>query len=112
LRKGKKLGEIRMEQLKRQQTIRPIIGYTVADYCLDRFHLKDEICDLLRSRRSCTAANNLRWLPRVIVRKGLWFFCASASHRATDTHAEHIRRGWEQERRSQFLFAVYSTAWA
>jgi len=107
----KRLAEIRMERLKRRQTIEPIIGSLIADYCLDRCHLKDEICDQIHALLYSTA-DNLRRLARVIVGKGLRLFSGSAPHHATDTHAEHTDRGWEQERRSQFLVTMYPTGWA
>ena len=107
----KKLGEIRLEQLKRQQTIGPIIGSLIADHCLDRCHLKDEICDQIHALLYASA-DNLRRLARVIVGNGQRLFSASAPHHATDTHAEHTDRGWEQERRSQFLVTMYPTGWA
>jgi hypothetical protein len=48
-------------------------------------------------------------LARVIVGKGLRLFYASAPNHTTDVHAEHTGRGWEHERRSQFLVTMYPT---
>ena len=65
----KKLGEIRMEQLKRQQTIGLIIGSLIADHCLDRCHLKDEICDQIHALLYASA-DNLRRLPNTLTVAG------------------------------------------
>ncbi len=58
--------------LKRRQAIEPIIGHLKADHRMDRCHLKDEQGDRLHAVL-CAAGYNIRWLLRMIVRKGVHF---------------------------------------
>ena len=61
------------------QAIEPIIGHLKADHRMDRCHLKGEQGDRLHAVL-CAAGYNIRWLLRMIVKKGWpsWgrFFCA------------------------------------
>lgn len=58
--------------LKRRQAIEPIIGHLKADHRMDRCHLKGEQGDRLHAVL-CGAGYNIRWLLRMIARKGLAF---------------------------------------
>jgi IS5 family transposase len=61
--------------LKRRQEIEPIIGHLKADQRMDRCNLKGSEGDALRAVL-CAAGYNIRWLLRMIVKKGLGLlFC-------------------------------------
>jgi IS5 family transposase len=62
-----------MKLLKRRQAIEPIIGHLKADHRLNRCHLKGEIGDRIHAVL-CAAGYNIRWLLRMIVKKGLRTF--------------------------------------
>ena len=59
--------------LKRRQAIEPIIGHLKADHRMNRCHLKGADGDSLHAVL-CAAGYNIRWLLRMIVKKGLGFF--------------------------------------
>jgi hypothetical protein len=65
--------------LKRRQAIEPIIGHLKQDHRMDRCHLKGETGDRLHAVL-CAAGYNLKWLLRMIAKKGVNFwkhlFCA------------------------------------
>ncbi len=56
--------------LKRRQAIEPIIGHLKADHRLKRCHLKGAQGDSLHAVL-CAAGYNLRWLLRMIAKKGM-----------------------------------------
>ena len=58
--------------LRRRQSIEPIIGHLKADHRMDRCHLKGEQGDRLHAVL-CAAGYNLRWLLRMIAKKGVPF---------------------------------------
>lgn len=58
--------------LKRRQAIEPIIGHLKQDHGMNRCHLKGEAGDRLHAVL-CAAGYNIRWLLRMIARKGLAF---------------------------------------
>ena len=58
--------------LKRRQAIEPIIGHLKADHRMDRCHLKGAQGDRLHAVL-CAAGYNLRWLLRMIAKKGVPF---------------------------------------
>ena len=58
--------------LKRRQAIEPIIGHLKADHRMDRCHLKGEQGDRLHAVL-CAAGYNIRWLLRMIAKKGVPF---------------------------------------
>ena len=58
--------------LKRRQAIEPIIGHLKADHRMDRCHLKGEVGDSLHAVL-CAAGYNIRWLLRMIAKKGVPF---------------------------------------
>ena len=70
--KSKTLSAQERQLLKRRQAIEPIIGHLKADHRLDRCHLKGEQGDSLHAVL-CAAGYNLRWLLRMMAKKGVAF---------------------------------------
>ena len=70
--KSKRISEQETKQLRRRQAIEPIIGHLKADHRMDRCHLKGERGDKLHAVL-CAAGYNIRWLLRMIARKGVPF---------------------------------------
>lgn len=70
--KSKRITAQERQLLKRRQAIEPIIGPLKADHRLDRCHLKGETGDRLHAVL-CAAGYNLRWLLRMIAKKGVTF---------------------------------------
>lgn len=70
--KSKRISEQERKQLKRRQAIEPIIGHLKADHRMDRCHLKGAQGDRLHAVL-CAAGYNIRWLLRMIARKGITF---------------------------------------
>jgi IS5 family transposase len=68
--KDKRLSDEERRLLKRRQAIEPIIGHLKADHRIDRCHLKGSEGDELHAVL-CAAGYNIRWLLRMIVKKGL-----------------------------------------
>lgn len=70
--KAKRISDQERKLLKRRQAIEPIIGHLKADHRMDRCHLKGEQGDRLHAVL-CAAGYNIRWLLRMIVKKGVAF---------------------------------------
>ncbi len=70
--KPKRLTAQERRQLKRRQAIEPIIGHLKSDHRMDRCHLKGEHGDRLHAVL-CAAGYNIKWLLRMIVKKGVPF---------------------------------------
>ena len=70
--KAKRISEQERHQLRRRQAIEPIIGHLKADHRMDRCYLKGERGDRLHAVL-CAAGFNIKWLLRMIVRKGVSF---------------------------------------
>jgi IS5 family transposase len=70
--KSKRISEQERKRLKRRQAIEPIIGHLKADHRMDRCHLKGEQGDRLHAVL-CAAGYNIKWLLRMIARKGIAF---------------------------------------
>ena len=68
--KARRLSTADRKLLKRRNAIEPIIGHLKADHRMDRCHLKGEQGDRLHAVL-CAAGYNLRWLLRMIAKKGL-----------------------------------------
>lgn len=68
--KDKRLSDEERKLLKRRQAIEPIIGHLKADHRMDRCHLKGAQGDALHAVL-CAAGYNIRWLLRMIAKKGL-----------------------------------------
>jgi IS5 family transposase len=73
--KVKRISEQERELLKRRQAIEPIIGHLKSDNRMDRCHLKGETGDRLHAVL-CAAGYNIRWLLRMIAKKGGTFLAA------------------------------------
>ena len=70
--KAKHISAQERKQLKRRQAIEPIIGHLKADHRMERCHLKGSQGDRLHAVL-CAAGYNIRWLLRMIVKKGVAF---------------------------------------
>lgn len=70
--KTKRISDEERKLLKRRQAIEPIIGHLKQDHRMDRCHLKGETGDRLHAVL-CAAGYNIRWLLRMIAKKGLAF---------------------------------------
>ena len=64
------LTEQEIKLLARRQAVEPIIGHLKEDHRMGRCHLKDEEGDRLHAVL-CAAGYNIRWLLRMIAKKGL-----------------------------------------
>lgn len=70
--KAKRISEQERKLLRRRQAIEPIIGHLKADHRMGRCHLKGEQGDRLHAVL-CAAGYNIKWLLRMIARKGVTF---------------------------------------
>lgn len=70
--KARRLSAQQRKLLKRRQAIEPIIGHLKADHRMNRCPLKGELGDRLHAVL-CAAGYNIRWLLRMIAKKGLPF---------------------------------------
>jgi IS5 family transposase len=70
--KYKSLSASDKRMLKRRQAIEPIIGHLKADHRMGRCHLKGETGDRLHAVL-CAAGYNLKWLLRMIAKRGVAF---------------------------------------
>lgn len=70
--KYKSLSASDKRMLKRRQAIEPIIGHLKQDHRMDRCHLKGESGDSFHAVL-CAAGYNLKWLLRMIAKKGVAF---------------------------------------
>ena len=68
--KKSKLTEQEIKLLARRQAVEPIIGHLKEDHRMGRCHLKGEEGDRLHAVL-CAAGYNIRWLLRMIAKKGL-----------------------------------------
>ena len=70
--RGKKtrLTELEVRTLKRRQAIEPVIGHLKSDHRMGRCHLNGVLGDKLYAVL-CAAVYNIRWLMRMIAKKGL-----------------------------------------
>lgn len=70
--KSRRISELERKLLRRRQAIEPIIGHLKVDHRMDRCHLKGETGDRLHAVL-CAAGYNIRWLLRMIAKKGVTF---------------------------------------
>ena len=70
--KAKRISEQERKLLKRRQAIEPIIGHLKADHRMDHCHLKGKTEDRLHAVL-CAAGYNIKWLLRMIAKKGITF---------------------------------------
>ena len=73
--KYKRLNEKERRLLKRRQAIEPIIGHLKADHRMNRCHLKGAQGDAIHAVL-CAAGYNIRWLLRMIRKKGIRLYFA------------------------------------
>lgn len=64
------MSEVELKTLKRRQAIEPVIGHLKSDHRMGRCHLKGSLGDKLHAVL-CAAGYNVRWLLRMIAKKGL-----------------------------------------
>ena len=76
--------------LKRRQAIEPIIGHLKQDHGMNRCHLKGEAGDRLHAVL-CAAGYNIRWLLRMIARKGLAFLAHLFLRLLGSRHADSLQ---------------------
>jgi IS5 family transposase len=68
--KAQRISEQKRGLLRRLQAIEPITRHLKADHRMERCHLLGEIGDRLHAVL-CAAGYNIRWLLRMIAKKGL-----------------------------------------
>ena len=86
--KKRQMSEVELKTLKRRQAIEPVIGHLKSDHRMGRCHLKGAIGDKLHAVL-CAAGYNVRWLLRMIAKKGLRaFLCALRAMTATTVRRE------------------------
>ena len=90
--KYKSLSEHEKRLLKRRQAIEPIIGHLKADHRMDRCYLKGEQGDRLHAVL-CAAGYNIKWLLRMIAKKGAAFLRGLYSRLC---QAAGVRSDWAQ----------------
>lgn len=73
--KYKRLNDKERKLLKRRQAIEPIIGHLKADHRMNRCHLKGAEGDATHAVL-CAAGYNIRWLMRMIRKKGIRLYLA------------------------------------
>jgi transposase, IS5 family len=93
--KAKRISEQERKLLKRRQAIEPIIGHLKADHRMERCHLKGEQGDRLHAVL-CAAGYNIKWLLRMIAKKGVAFlralFLRLRQEAALVPHGAHMLR--------------------
>nr|WP_255333850.1 IS5 family transposase [Thiomonas sp. FB-Cd] len=104
--KSKRISSKDRKQLKRRQAIEPIIGHLKSDHRMDRCPLKGEQGDRLHAVL-CAAGYNIKWLLRMIAKKGVRFV-----HRLylRLCQAAHLRPNWHQILRELACFALNGPA--
>ena len=104
--KSKRISSKDRKQLKRRQAIEPIIGHLKSDRRMDRCPLKGEQGDRLHAVL-CEAGSNIKWLLRMIARKGVpfvrWVYLRLCQ-------AAHSRPHWHPMLRALACFAFNSPA--
>jgi transposase, IS5 family len=73
--KYKRLNDKERRLLKRRQAIEPIIGHLKSDHRMNRCHLKGAEGDAIHAVL-CAAGFNIRWLLRMIRKKGIRLYLA------------------------------------
>ncbi|MFM7658576.1 MAG: transposase, partial [Burkholderiaceae bacterium] len=73
--KYQRLSEQERRLLKRRQAIEPIISHLKSDHRMNRCHLRGAQGDAIHAVL-CAAGYNLRWLLRMIRKRGIGFYFA------------------------------------
>jgi IS5 family transposase len=89
--KFKSLTDEEKKSLKRRQAIEPIIGHLKADHRMNRCHLKGSNGDILHAVL-CAAGFNIRWLLRMILKKGIDLFLCLLQVAALGQIAQQLRQ--------------------
>ena len=94
--RGKKtrLTALELRTLKRLQAIEPVIGHLKSDHPIGRCHLKGVLGDKIHAVL-CAAGYNIRWLLRMITKKGLRAFLRALRAMAATTVYGEQRLGFE-----------------
>jgi IS5 family transposase len=99
--KYKSLTEIERRLLKRRQAIEPIIGHLKSDHRMNRCHLKGQEGDAIHAVL-CAAGYNIRWLLRMIRKKGIRLYLSLIkalglagllAEISATSHIERFKRG-------------------
>lgn len=112
-RKTKRISAEDKHNLRRRQAIEPIIGHLKADHRMDRCSLQGKLGDRLHAVL-CAAGYNIKWLLRMIAKKGVPFFLypifLTASRALGITWKELVSsvKNWVDEGESADLLAARS----
>lgn len=104
--KSKRISSKDRKQLKRRQAIEPIIGHLKSDHRMDRCPLKGEQGNRLHAVL-CAAGYNIKWLLRMIARKGVPFVSRLYLRLC---QAAHLRPNSHQMLRELACFALNGPA--
>ncbi|WP_231480588.1 IS5 family transposase [Thiomonas sp. FB-Cd] len=104
--KSKRISSKDRKQLKRRQAIEPIIGHLKSDHRMDRCPLKGEQGDRLHAVL-CAAGYNIKWLLRMIARKGVPFVRRLYLRLC---QAAYLRPNWHQMLRELACYALNGPA--
>lgn len=91
--KKSKLTQQEIKLLARRQAVEPIIGHLKEDHRMGRCHLKGEEGDRLHAVL-CAAGYNIRWLLRMIAKKGLRAFLRLIEMAAIPTVGRWLHKIW------------------
>lgn len=91
--KSKRITEEERQLLKRRQAIEPIIGHLKQDHRMGRCHLKGETGDRLHAVL-CAAGDNIKWLLRMIAKKGIPFLASLYLRLRVGLAIAAIQLGW------------------
>lgn len=103
--KSKRITEEERQLLKRRQAIEPIIGHLKADHRMGRCHLKGEAGDRLHAVL-CAAGYNIRWLLRMIAKKGIPFLVSLYLRLRQGLAFAWFQSGWFAKERSEHTWPV------
>jgi IS5 family transposase len=103
--KKKQLGALELKTLKRRQAIEPVIGHLKSDHRMGRSHLKGSLGDKLHVVL-CAAGYNIRWLLRMIVKKGLGLIFLCLELARAIRAAKRAVAGWWTRGGGQPLFGA------
>jgi IS5 family transposase len=104
--KFKRISSKDRKQLKRRQAIEPIIGHLKSDHRMDRCPLKGEQGNRLHAVL-CAAGYNIKWLLRMIAKKGVPFVSRLYLRLC---QAAHLRQNSHQMLRELACFALNGPA--
>jgi transposase, IS5 family len=91
--KSRRITDEERQLLKRRQAIEPIIGHLKQDHRMGRCHLKGKAGDRLHAVL-CAAGYNIKWLLRMIAKKGVTFLSQLLLRLCTALAMATARPGW------------------